>query len=967
MRLLRSSLLIGCLLLPSIAFAALIDPALRWKTVETAHFALHYYEGEEEIAARLMTISEESYRILSEKFAARPWGKTEVVIVDNQDRANAFTQVIPYNLIILRVVPPAADNILADYDDWLRELFIHEYTHVIHITDTRYPAKLLKFIFGTLVAPNGLSPGWVTEGIATYVETAETTRGRGRSSFTDMLLRTDILQGKFLHLDQMAGTQYDWPNWLAQYLYGVRFWQFLADRYGEEKIIEFSHRYGASLRFLMLNSQAKKVFGKSFYRLWDEWKSTLEERYRSVKEELEKKGLNEGDVFLKPQKGESFTLPVISKDGRKIAYCAASVDHRQELRLRDLENGNEKILLKKKDISQISFSPDGEKILVSYVRSYKKYSKYSDLYEIAIESKKAAPITQGKRARDPDESPDGKKIVAVLQETGRSRLGIYDRESKEWKIIFEAHQLDHPRWLPDSRSIVISAHDEKQRDLWIISVDGKNEKRITTDVALEDRPAVDPKGRSIYFSSDRTGISNLYRYDLKTGHLFQMTNVLTGAFSPAVGPKGEVVFQYYHGGGFEIRTLGNREGLPTGRLTSAPPPQPRQGGAAVGPLPVRHAFRKPLPVSPKNYNPFKKLFVPRYLFPNAAFLDGSVFLSATVSNYDPLYRHLWFGDVTYRSDNSFVGYDVGYTYSRYLPSIFVGFSDLAVNYGDVFRLGSDFFEERKRAYSGLSLPLGSHGFLFQYFFENRSEESGLPAGTTVSTLGRYSGLHAQYSFSKTGATAAAISPEEGERLSLNFQITDHLLGSSEALEQRVAWGDARTYLRMPYSSHHVLAFRAAGGAAFGDQFLQGNFGLGGSIGESPFSGTSTRLFTLRGLPVVTFSRDRAWVGSVEYRMPLFRVQRGLGTLPFAMNSAHCALFADIGDAFNQGNPSFRPLLGVGAELRGDFVVGWHLPLMGRLGYGVIVTNRDRIAGATDSLTGADARNGVLILEVGTSF
>jgi hypothetical protein len=86
-----------------------------------------------------------------------------------------------------------------------------------------------------------------------------------------------------------------------------------------------------------------------------------------------------------------------------------------------------------------------------------------------------------------------------------------------------------------------------------------------------------------------------------------------------------------------------------------------------------------------------------------------------------------------------------------------------------------------------------------------------------------------------------------------------------------------------------------------------------------------------------------------------------------MNSAHIAFFADVGDAVTRGNPSFRPLLGVGAELRGDFIIGYHIPLMGRLGYGIILTNRDRITGLTDPLTGADVSNGVLILEIGTSF
>jgi hypothetical protein len=263
------------------------------------------------------------------------------------------------------------------------------------------------------------------------------------------------------------------------------------------------------------------------------------------------------------------------------------------------------------------------------------------------------------------------------------------------------------------------------------------------------------------------------------------------------------------------------------------------------------------------------------------------------------------------------------------------------------------------------MPFGFQRVSLQYFFEDRSEQSGLPPGTTLPTLGNYAGFYAQYSYGKMRSTAAAISPEGGDRVTVGLEGTNSAFGSSNNLEQIVISGDVRKYILMPYSKHHVVALRAAGGAAFGDQLLQGNFVLGGSLGESVFSGSSTRLFTLRGLPLATFSRDRAWVASAEYRMPLFRLQRGLGTWPFALNSAHLAFFTDIGDAFN--NPAFKPMLGIGAEIRGDFILAYHLPVMGRLGYGVIVTNRNRITGATDSLTGADARNGVVILEVGTSF
>ncbi len=980
-----------CLLILFVSFfflntsshAATYDPKLHWKTVNTPHFSIHYYEGEEEIARRLVPLSEEVYETLSKKFDVRPWGRTEVVVIDSEDLANGFTSVFPYNLVILRVVPPLSDSSLADYDDWLKTLFTHELTHVVHLNDTGYPAKLLKFVFGNLIALNGLSPGWVSEGIATYFETAETPRGRGRSSFNDMLLRTDILQEKFLHLDQMAGTMYDWPRWMAQYHYGVGFWQYLSATFGEEKIIEFSHKYGASPWLMSLNNKAVRVFKKSFYQLWKDWKKSLEGKYFEVKQALEEQGLREGENYLTPKKGESFSLPTASPDGKKIAYVATSVHHPQQLRLRDLETGKEKILLKKKDVQQATFSPDGKKIVVSHVGSYQRYYERADLYAIVLENGRLKPLTKGKRARDPDYSADGKKIVAVIQGTGFSSLEIYDPETKKWQGISTADAFDHPRWLPDGKSIVVSVHRKGQRNLWIIDAVSKKEKKITSGVSIDDRPAVDFKNRVLYFSSDQTGIPNIYRYDLKTGRTAQVTNVLTGAFAPTLSPRGEILFQYYNGKGFELRTIGKGEPVAGGfrglsdvaeRREEAASGSRGWGPATEGPVRLSgeesrrnpEAAGSPLPGA-KNYNPFRKLFIPRHLLPNLIILDKAIFVSATVSNFDPLYRHYWFGDVTFRSDNNFIGFDVGYTYNRYRTPIFVGFGDFSVNYGDVFGVGTDFFEERRRGYGGIAIPFSSQRLAFNYFFEDRSEQSGLPPGTTLSTLGHYAGFYAQYSYRRTQATAAAISPEGGDRLIAGVEVTNSAFGASDELEQFVVGGDARKYLLMPYSNHHVVALRAGGGAAFGDQLLQGNFVLGGSLGESPVTGSSTRLFTLRGLPLATFSRDRVWVASAEYRLPLYRLQRGLGTMPFALNSIHAAFFADVGDAFNRDNASFRPLLGVGGEIRGDFVVGWHLPIMGRLGYGIIMTNRDRIAGVQDSLTGADARNGVLILELGTSY
>jgi hypothetical protein len=82
-------------------------------------------------------------------------------------------------------------------------------------------------------------------------------------------------------------------------------------------------------------------------------------------------------------------------------------------------------------------------------------------------------------------------------------------------------------------------------------------------------------GRHIYFSSDRTGIFNIYRAAPDGGSVEQITNVLGGALYPTVNPAGDIVYAAYTSGGYKLYNLPDPGVLTEGESsyvrTGAPP------------------------------------------------------------------------------------------------------------------------------------------------------------------------------------------------------------------------------------------------------------------------------------------------------------------------------------------------------------------------------------------------------------
>lgn len=998
----RLFLAVVIVFLASPALAASFNPGVDWRTLEGPHFRVHFPERIRENAQRAAAILEEIYPKVTEEWDWRPWGKTEVVLTDSTDESNGMTSVLPYNWMLIYVAPPDPDSSLAHYDNWLRELLIHEFTHLVQIDAVGGSWWPLRFLMGKTVSPSGMNPMWLREGVAQYGETDFTAGGRGRGSYSEMVVRTAVIEDAFPAIDQADGQGWKWPSYKGAYIYGIKFVQWLVEQYGEEKFMQLDRRIRSSILIGMLNHDARNVYGKTMYELWREWRQDLNDRYAKKLAELEQQGITQpAEVIVPTKRDGQYSDPALSPDGTMLVYTATSPHGKAQVRLLNLQTGEESVLKEGQTAVQFSWSPDGQRIAWSSMGSYKTYNRFYDLwvYDFSIEKerKRAKKLTSGARARDPEFDRSGVNLFFVAGDKGTDALKRIDVESKEITVLTKDvpphQQFANPRISPDGASLALSVWkpDEGYR-VWIYTVDGMPVRRLTADkgIAVEARPAWSGDGRFVTFSSDQSGIANLFRAPREGGRVQQLTNVVSGVFQPQPTSDTSVVAQYYTSKGFVIARFdvsppqfgAPAKGGKAAKGKGVAVAEGREGDGALGQSEPASSAEPALPLDPELFKerPYvsfgKSLFLPRFILPNVAYANDTLFASLSTGGTDVLRWQNWLASGTYRTDANFFGFHFRYWYSRYRPTFGVSVNRYAVDFSQ-YRFSDrpneivHLFEKRQGVSPFVIIPIQNHGVSLAYYYEDHQPLTSLtPAEESIFNFGKFAGFRAEYFYGDAEKYPASISKENGRNIRLTGTVSNSVFGAGEGNEQIIAAGDWREFIRL--YRHHVLALRASGGTTWGDKMAQGTFGVGGAIGEGAFGGGgSFNYFPLRGLPVSAFAGNSAMVLSAEYRLPLFSPQRGLGTTPFFLKNISAAFFADYGNAWTGDIPMSKLLddflLGVGAELRGDFVIGHGLPVHGRVGYGIIVLNRYRLGSATDPLLKTPLDYGTLILVLGAAF
>ena len=182
------------------------DPRLRFQTISTTRFDIHYHQGEEAQARRLAALAE---RVASEldTTLGRPSGRVQVILVDQSDLSNGWATPIPFNTIEIVAASPGGASLIGNTDDWLRLVFTHEYTHIVHLSRGQGWIGGLRRVFGRLplLYPNLYLPKWQIEGIAVHEESLLTGQGRVPDKSFRAIADVASAASRFEPLDRASG------------------------------------------------------------------------------------------------------------------------------------------------------------------------------------------------------------------------------------------------------------------------------------------------------------------------------------------------------------------------------------------------------------------------------------------------------------------------------------------------------------------------------------------------------------------------------------------------------------------------------------------------------------------------------------------------------------------------------------------------------------------------------------------
>jgi len=539
-----------------------------WQYLQSEHFDIYFTEGGDYIAEFAAEIAEAAYLRLK---ADLRYELTDRITIITYNSHNDFEQTN------VDLSPP--EESVGGFTEFFKNRVVvpyegnwEKFRHVIHHELTH--AVMLQMVYGAGVQSiiTGMArlqlPLWLIEGLAEY-------ESRGWDTESDMYMRDAALNGYVPPIDMLYG--------FMAYKGGQSVLYYLSEKYGHEKIGELLGKIKVSKS---LQKGTKQSIGVEVKDLTDNWHMYLKREYwpdiadRQEPEEFAKK-------LTDHVKDRNFinSGPALSPKGDKIAFLSDRSDY-FDIYLISAIDGKmiDKLVSGQKtaDLEElkwlqagISWSPNGKNIVFAA-----KAGDQDALHVVNVKKKKIEETI--KLDLDgifsPTWSPKGDEIAFMGIQNSQGDIYSYNLKTKKVQQITNDVYSDlEPAWSPDGEQLVfvsdrgnntaplastenIRMYNENfyNLDIYITDRDGKEIKRITNSPSLEQTPVFSPKGDRLAYTSDRSGINNIYIYNLNSGVEYPITNVITGIFHLSwESDSDKLAFASFYKGGYDIYLLKN--------------------------------------------------------------------------------------------------------------------------------------------------------------------------------------------------------------------------------------------------------------------------------------------------------------------------------------------------------------------------------------------------------------------------
>jgi Tol biopolymer transport system component len=575
-------------LLPALLLGLVVTPApaqyfgqnkvqyrsFNFQTIQTEHFDIYYYPDERGGAVDAARMAERAYarlsRILHHQFSSRKpiilyasqsdFQQTNVVDASGEG-LGGVTEFFKH-----RAVLPFTGS-YAEFEHVLQHEMVHQFQYDVYSRGR--PGAGVQ----TLVNVN--PPLWFMEGMAEYLSLGPI------NPETAMWLRDAALEGHLPSIEDMTADPYIFP-----YRYGHALWAYIGEKWGDEVIGEILQSSATS----GLDAAFKRALGRSLEDLSNDWRDAIQTTFLpQLGDHYRARRIAQPTLTQRHSRGRIFLAPALTPDGKDIAYFGDQGGFFIDLWLADAETGRVKRRLVKSTQnnnyeslrfinSAGAFSPDGNFFAIAAKRKDR-----DDLVILDVKhDREERRIEVGLNGlQTPQWSPDGKQLVFTGFSNGFTDLFIINRDGTGLRRLTNDKFADlHPAWSPDGKTIAFVTDRGAETDFDLLRFGnlriallhletGAIELLGNMDVGKNINPVWAPDGRSLAFVSDRTGINNVFLYDMADGQIYQLTNMFTGVqgitpLSPVLtwAPQADrMAFVYYEDGQYSVYSVENPRSL----------------------------------------------------------------------------------------------------------------------------------------------------------------------------------------------------------------------------------------------------------------------------------------------------------------------------------------------------------------------------------------------------------------------